>query len=126
MEPCYLAKVKNMTISEFEIKRIEKLVGNFIEKRRPPANLRNKLDLSFKISGQRFEIFEIRPMWNDPNEKIEGSVAKATYVKKSKIWKLYWKRADMKWHRYQPFPESNSLEEILEVVGEDAHHCFWG
>ena len=115
-----------MAISEFEIKRIEKLVGNFIEKRRPPANLREKVDLSFRISGQSFEIFEIRPVWNDSSQKIEGSIAKATYVKKSKIWKLYWMRADMKWHKYPPFPNSSSLEKILEVIDEDSHGCFWG
>ncbi|MCP3931719.1 MAG: DUF3024 domain-containing protein, partial [Bacteroidetes bacterium] len=63
---------------------------------------------------------------NDPSKKIEGSIAKATYVKSTKIWKLYWQRADMKWHRYEPFPESKSLEEILEVIGQDKHYCFWG
>ena len=115
-----------MTISEFEIKRIEKLVRQFVEKIRPAPDKRNQLDISFKISGQSFEILEIRPRWDDPAQKIEGSVAKATYVKKSKLWKLYWMRADMKWHSYQPFPESNSLEEILKVIGEDVLHCFWG
>lgn len=115
-----------MAISEFEIKRIEVLVGNFIEQRRPAANLRDKLDFSFRISDQSFEIFEIRPRRNDSSQKIEGSCAKATYVKSTKLWKLYWKRADMKWHCYQPFPDSNSLEEILEVIGQDTHGCFWG
>ncbi len=115
-----------MAISEFEIKRIEKLVGNFIERRRPPVNLREKVDLSFRISGQSFEIFEIRPVWNAPSQKIEGTIAKATYVKKSKLWKLYWMRADMKWHKYPPVPDSKSLEKILEVIDEDSHGCFWG
>jgi hypothetical protein len=115
-----------MALSEFEIKRIEKLVGNFIESRRPEPSIRNKLDISFRITGQSFEIFEIRPRWDDPSIKIEGSMAKATYVKTTKKWKLYWKRADMKWHWYEPFGNSESLEEILKAIDQDQYGCFWG
>lgn len=115
-----------MTLSEFEIKRIEKIVGRYVESRRPAAHIRDKLDISFRITGQSFTIFEIRPQWNDPTQQIEGPVARATYVKSKKIWKLYWLRADNKWHLYQPFPSSESLETLLEVIEADKHMCFWG
>ncbi len=36
-----------MAISEFEIKRIEKIVGEFIEKKRPEPHIRDKLDIAF-------------------------------------------------------------------------------
>ena len=115
-----------MAISEFEIKRVEKLVGQFVESKRPPSHIRNELDISFRISDQSFEIFEIRPQWDDPTKKTEGPIAKATYVKINKVWKLYWMRADLKWHNYKPFPTSKSLEKILEVIEQDPHGCFWG
>jgi hypothetical protein len=115
-----------MAISEFETKRIEKKVGQFIERKRPPAHIRNELDISFRISDQSFEIYEIRPQWNDPSKKIEGPIAKATYVKSKKIWKLFWMRADLKWHSYQPFPVFSHIEKILEVIEQDSHGCFWG
>ncbi len=78
-----------MAISEFEIKRIEKLVGIFVESRRPEPHIRSKFDLDFRITGHSFEIFEIRPRWDNPSEKLEGSIAKATYVKSRKVWKLH-------------------------------------
>ena len=115
-----------MAISEFEIKKIEKTVGQFVENKRPPKHIRNELDISFRISGQGFEIFEIRPQWNDPTKKTEGPIAKATYVKSKNEWKLFWMRADLKWHIYKPFPISKSLEQILEVIEQDSHGCFWG
>jgi len=115
-----------MAISEFEIKRIEKLVGGFVEKRRPEPAIRNMLDIGFRISGQSFEIHEIRPQWDNPDKKIEGPIAKATYVKSKKIWQLYWMRADLKWHKYEPLPISNSLEKILEEIDRDPFCCFWG
>ena len=115
-----------MAISAFEIKRIEKIVGRFVESRRPAGDIRSQLDISFRLTGQSVEIFEIRPQWNDPTKKIEGSIARATFVKSRKIWKLYWMRADGKWHVYQPFPSSASLEKILEAIEQDPHGCFWG
>lgn len=115
-----------MALSEFEIKKIKKLVGNFIESRRPEPSIRDEFDISFRISDQSFKIFEIRPKWDNPGIKIESPMAKATYVKTTKIWKLYWKRADMKWHRYKPFGDSESLEEVLKVIDQDEYGCFWG
>ena len=115
-----------MALSEFEIKKIEKIVREYIEKHRPPPHIRSEVDLSFRVKGQSVEIFEIRPMWNNPKEKIEESVAKATYVKSSDIWKIYWQRADLKWHRYEPDPEVKTLEEFLEVVERDEYCCFYG
>ena len=115
-----------MALSEFEVKRIEKLVGEFIDQIRPPSELRMKIDISFKITGPSFEIFEIRPRWDDPSQKIESPVAKATYVKKSAQWKLYWMRENLKWYSYEPFPASNSIDEILKTIRDDEYNCFWG
>jgi hypothetical protein len=70
-----------MAFSEFDIKKCEKLVEQFVQKRRPPPHIRNELDLGFRVKGQSVEIFEIRPMWRNPSKKIEEAVAKSTYVK---------------------------------------------
>ena len=115
-----------MALSEFEIKKIEKEVQVFMDRRRPPPHIREELDLWFRIKGQSVEIFEIRPLWRQPGEKIEIAVAKATYVKSQKIWKLYWQRADLKWHRYDPDPEVDTLQEFLGIVDRDEYACFFG
>lgn len=115
-----------MAMSEFEIKRCEKLVGEYVEKRRPPSHVRHEVDLSYRIKDQSIEIFEIRPSWRNPEQKIESMVAKTTYARKSRSWKVYWQRADMKWHSYSPIPEVSSLEEFLALVEQDEHCCFYG
>ena len=108
-----------MTISEFEIKRYEKIVAQYIEKHRPPAHVRNQVDLAFRLVKQSVIIFEIREVWDQQDEKIECPIAKATYVKKTNSWKLYWQRADLKWHKYEPTPETRTIEEFLAVVEKD-------
>jgi hypothetical protein len=115
-----------MEFSEFEQRRIEKIVNAFLEKRRPPADLRKQLDLGFRLEGQSLELYELRPVWNDPNQYLESPVAKATFVKTRKFWRVFRQRADMKWHDYAPCPEVRSVEEFLSLVDRDENHCFWG
>jgi hypothetical protein len=116
----------NMAISEFERRRVEKLASEYVEKHRPPVHIRSELDIGYRISDQSLELFEIRPRWDNPSEILEHSFAKTTYIKKSKTWKIYWMRQDLKWHGYEPAPEVTSLEEFLSIVSEDAFACFHG
>jgi hypothetical protein len=115
-----------MEFSELEKHRIEKAVDSFLLKRRPPPDLRKQLDLGFRIVGTCLELFEVRPVWNDPSQFRESPVAKATFVQTRGVWRVFWHRADMKWHNYQPCPVVRSLEEFLSLVGRDENHCFWG
>jgi len=115
-----------VAISEFEEKRCESEMEKFLSKHRPPAHIRSQLDIGYRLENQSVQIFELRPQWNDPSQKTETPVAKATYVKTQKIWKIYWHKSDMKWHRYEPNPEVRFFEDFLSIVGEDKHACFFG
>lgn len=116
-----------MAWSEFEHRRIEKRVGQFVERRRPPPNLRDQVDFAFRLEKQSVVLFEVRPSWRgSPGESIEQSVAKATYVKARDVWRVYWMRADLKWHGYEPCPEVGNVEAFLRLVDDDVHHCFFG
>ncbi len=115
-----------MAISEFEVKRCEREVEKFLDVRRPPVHIRNEFDLGYRIESQSVELFEIRPEWQNPEKKIETPFAKATYIKKEKLWKVYWLRQDLKWHSYTPAPSVKYFEEFLSIVNEDANACFFG
>jgi len=116
----------SLALSEFELKRCRKLMDAFLEKRRPPVHIRSQLDIAYRIINQSIEIFEIRPVWNDPSRTMEQPVAKTTYVKTQHCWKIYWMRADLKWHGYEPLPQVKHLEEFLEEVNNDPFACFRG
>ncbi len=115
-----------MTISEFEIKRCERELEKFMADKRPPAHIRNELDFGYRIEDQSVVLFEIRPEWRNPENKIEMPIAKTTYVKSKKVWKVFWQRADLKWYSYEPNPTVKYFEEFLSLVGEDKHACFFG
>jgi len=65
-------------------------------------------------------------LWNNPKEKIEEPVAKVTYLKSQNLWKVYWQRADLKWHRYDPDPEVDSIADFIKIVECDEFGCFFG
>jgi DUF3024 family protein len=115
-----------MALNDIERKRVEKVVGAFVEMRRPAPPIRPKLDIGFRVSGQSVELFEVRPQWNRPNVKRESAFAKATFVRTQGIWKVFWKRADLKWHSYEPAPRVAAIEKFLAVVQEDEYGCFRG
>jgi len=117
---------KGKGLSESVLLNVERQLKEFIKSRRPEEHIRPELDIGYRITGQSFEVFEIRPRWKQPDITQEISIARATYVKSRNRWKLYWMRADLKWHRYDPLPDTNSLHDVLNEIDEDPYCCFWG
>jgi len=114
-----------MAFSEFEKKRIGKIVGTFCENR-VPERARNQVRNGFRIEGQNIFIFESRPRWDDPSQWMDLDFAKITYVKSRGIMKLYWKRASGKWNLYEPHGESRELTDFINTIDEDRFGCFFG
>jgi hypothetical protein len=70
----------------------------------------------------------VNDVWHNVAAKKEINFAdiEATYVRRTNRWKIYWQRADLKWHAYPPQPEALLFEEFLTLVDEDKDGCFWG
>ena len=109
-------------IDSVELEAIE----NYIKSIRPPEEIRDQVDISYRIEKQSLFIFEIRPNWQDPNIKMEIDIVKTTFVKKDNNWKVFWKRADLKWHAYKPKPIVKNLPEFVRLIEKDEYACFWG
>lgn len=117
-----------MAFSEEELKKWKPIVASFIEEQRPRKEIRSQVDLDYSIDieNQSIEIFEIRSHFNKKDKKIKIPIAKTTYVRRQKAWKIYWQQSDMKWHKYDPLPKVKTLEQFIEEVKEDPKACFWG
>jgi hypothetical protein len=113
-------------MNDIERKRIENAVAAFVAMRRPPAHLRDQVDLGFRFDGRNVVLFEIRPRWDNPAEKAEEAIAKARYLKSRDTWLVYWQRSDLKWHKYDPAPEVRTVGAFLELVDKDEYACFFG
>ena len=108
------------------INLFEAQIRQFVEKKRPPEELRDQVDLGYSFINHVLIIFEIRSRWNNPLEKFDSPIAKARYITSQNIWKLYWMRASGKWEPYEPKPEVRTVGRLLNIIDEDKFHCFWG
>lgn len=115
-----------MTLSDQHILEINSAAKSFLVARQPPKHIRKQLDVGYRIEGQSVFIFEIRPAWDNPDKIIEIPVAKTTFVKQKDHWKVYWMRADLKWHEYQEAPTVKSVNDFFILVDRDEFSCFWG
>lgn len=83
--------------------------------------------MAFRIAQQSVEICEVRPRWQgEPGEMVEHSVAKGTFARARGRWRVYWKRADFRWHSYQAEPEVDTIERFLALVAADEYASFFG
>jgi hypothetical protein len=119
-------KPENMALDLLNVVDVIEVMENYVASIRPPEHIREQLDISYKIDNQSIILYEVRPVFNSPGEKIERSYAKATYVKSTGKWKVYWMRASGNWNIYDPMPEVASLKDFVSLVEEDARHCFKG
>ena len=115
-----------MAIDILKTAEIIEAMENFIERRRPPEHIREKLDLGYKIEEQSIIVFEIRPKWDNPKIIREHPVAKTTFIKAKNHWKVFWLRADLNWHSYKPNATVKSIKEFCKLVEEDDYCCFFG
>jgi hypothetical protein len=116
-----------MAFTDIEIAEHLKVIeDSFWSRRRPPLHLRDKVREGQRFTDRAIELFLVRPAFDNPGEQIESSIAKVSHMPRLYVWRIFWKRADGKWHRYQPCPEVRSLAEALHVIHEDANCCFFG
>lgn len=64
-----------MPLTEFEIKKIEKIVSEYCEQKIPP-HLKNDIRITFMIIKNEVWIYEKRPVWDNPSEEDWGRVSK--------------------------------------------------
>ena len=114
-----------MAFTTDEIQTIEWIMKGFMSKRRPPVEIRNKVDLAYKIEGQSIEIYEIRPKYNGDG-KINLPIAKTTFSRSTNKWKIYWQKSDLKWHQYDQPKEVDDIKDFIKIVDDDSLGCFWG
>ena len=115
-----------MAFNELEKDQLKFRMASLIEKIRPPEEIRNKLDIKFKIETNNVYIIEEREDWQDINKKMDFEIAKIAYIKKSNKWKIYWMKSDLKWHGYEPNLYVDKIDDAISIIKKDELSCFWG
>ena len=112
----------NKNIKNSDIDSIEKWLRN----KRPPEEIRPKLDYTYFIQRNTFILCEVRPDWRTMKDWKNIPFAKIHYLKSEEVYKIYWQRGSGKWIYYEPVRETESLADALNVINEDTFGCFYG
>lgn len=115
-----------MAIPKSQLRECLSAAGALLQKRRPPAEVRDQVDFRVNINGSEVMIVEIRPTYQDPKHIISRPIAKAKWVETKETWRLFWMRADSKWHAYESVIELKSISDVIDEVDRDAQGCFFG
>lgn len=111
--------MKVITFTEIQIK-------NYINKIRPPKEMRHQVDITYRFTNNVVDIYETRPRWDDDTKVVNLPISRAKYIKSKNIWRIYWINSNEKWLAYKPKPEVVLFENYITILEKDENGCFWG
>ena len=114
-----------LPLTELQLAQVARLIEPLVNQPMPAA-ARAKLRHGYRVDGLAVILFESRPRFDRPKEWRDEEVAKFRYVVRQRVWRLYCQFRDLKWHLYEPYPESPALEDLIEQVKRDPTCIFWG
>ena len=90
-----------MAFDARQLEHIRALLDPFCAAHSPEEH-RDQLRMTYSIDGHAVTLFEERPDWRGSGEWMRSEIARFRYYRSRDEWQLYWMRADMKWHLYEP------------------------
>jgi hypothetical protein len=95
---------------------------------RVPARARDQVRIEADVADRHVTIVECRPPWgvDAGPEWTRLPVARLRYTKSTRLWSLYWRDRNLKFHEYDRVPPAASVEDLLAEVDRDPTALFWG
>lgn len=94
--------------------------------RRSPADLREKVRVSFSITGNQIAIQEHRTCRDDPRTWSAMDIAILDYDAESSTWELFCFDRDSRRISYSPTIPTADLDALIATIDTDSSGIFWG
>lgn len=80
------------------------------------------------VAERHLTIVECRPPWQAElsPDWTRLPVARLRFTKSTRLWSLYWRDRNLKFHAYEPVPAAASIEDLLTEIDRDPTALFWG
>lgn len=114
-----------MPLSEFTKKLIETKLTEYCQ-RRIPIDIRDQVNLIFKIIRDKVTLIETRPYFKDPSIWTENPVAQFRFDDKANKWTLYCTGRSAQWQLYDLIIPSTDFDDMLKALDNDKTGIFWG
>lgn len=93
-----------------------------------PGRARDQVRYELDVADRHLTVMECRAPWRDGSdgEWTRFPIVRFHYVKTRREWSMYWRDRNLKFHRYDPFPPTSALDDLLAAVDADRSGIFWG
>ena len=95
---------------------------------RVPPHARYQVRLELDVRGHAVTIVERRAPWSPTigPEWTSNPIAQLRFNRTTHRWQLYWRDADLRWHRYEGIDPSEHVDPLLAEIEADPQARFWG
>jgi hypothetical protein len=112
-----------MPVPEIAVARVKR----FCARRVPPEAL-HQVRLEVEVSAGAVTIVERRAPWH-PSAGPEWThfpIARFRYSASARLWTLYWRDRNLRFHLYDLAEPNESIDALLAEVERDPTCIFWG
>jgi hypothetical protein len=95
---------------------------------RVPEHARDQVNVECEVTARHLTIVECRAPWS-PSAGPEWTrfpIARLAYTKATRTWQLYHRDRNLRFHRYERVPPSETVTNLLTEVERDPTGIFWG
>lgn len=95
---------------------------------RVPEHGRHQVRVECEVGRTDLTIVERRTPWRAGigPEWTRLPVARLRYTKASRLWTLYWRDRNLRFHRYDRLAPSANVSELIDEIERDPTSIFWG
>ena len=94
---------------------------------RVPEHIRNQVRVECDIGPGQLTIVECRPPWREDTgpEWTRFPIARLRYTQATRMWTLYWRDRNLRFHRYDQLEPSPDIDDLLTEIDRDPTAIFW-
>jgi hypothetical protein len=110
-------------LPELDVARVQRWCAGQV-----PEHVRDEIRVECDVAPRHLTICECRPPWREDfgPDWTRFPIARLHYTKTTRLWTLYWRDRNLKYHRYHPLDPSPQVQDLLDYLDERADPIFWG
>lgn len=116
----------NPSYRETDLARVRRWVARKNDEM--PSTVRDEVRIELDEDPRSLTILECRP----PRRKELGPewtrfpIARLRYTKSRRVWELFWRDKNLKFHLFDLAKPSGNIETLLAEIDSDPTGIFWG
>ena len=90
--------------------------------------LRDEVRVEVDVTDRHLTVLECRAPWHPGmgEEWTRFPIARLRFTKTQRLWSLFWRDRNLRFHAYDLVPATPRVDELLAEIDRDPTAIFWG